>query len=331
MREFTIGVDLGGTNLRAIALTKEGERLAERRVPTNGADGAQAVLDRIADLVRAIERDVTDGRSVGVGLGVPGLIRLPAGIVSAAPNVWPDLDVAAKSGMEDRLGRPVEFENDANAAALGEYWVGAGRDVDDLILMTLGTGVGGGIVADGHIVRGQDGMGGEIGHTTLDPTSTVRCGCGNLGCVETEASATAIVRQARLAVGESSALAELDSAGQLTAATVAELATSGDRVAIAIYERVGRALGVTVGNMISVFNFPLYLFGGGVVSAWDLFAPTMLAEVERRCLTFRLCGARIERAKLGPEAGLIGAAFLPWQAKKNSSPHFSAPDGESTR
>ena len=319
MQEFTIGVDLGGTNLRAIALTKEGERLAERRVPTNGADGAEAVLDRIADLVRATERDVTDGRSVGVGLGVPGLIRLPAGIVSAAPNVWADLDVAAKSGMEDRLGTPVEFENDANAAALGEYWVGAGRDVDDLILMTLGTGVGGGIVAGGRIVQGQDGMAGEIGHTTLDPASNVRCGCGNLGCVETETSATAIVRRARAALGDSPSFTELDAAGRLTAATIAELATSGDRAAIAIYERVGRALGVAVGNLISVFNFPLYLFGGGVVSAWDLFAPSMLAEVERRCLTFRLCGARIERAELGPEAGLIGAAFLPWQAKKSSN------------
>ncbi len=316
MREFTIGVDLGGTNLRAIALTKKGERLAECRVPTNGADGAEAVLDRVGELVRAIESDVTDGQIAGIGMGVPGLIQLPAGIVSAAPNVWADLDVAAKSGMEDRLGTRVEFENDANAAALGEYWLGAGKDVDDLILMTLGTGVGGGIVSSGRIVRGHAGMAGEIGHMTLDPTSEVRCSCGNFGCVETVASATAIVRQARSAVGESAAFAVLDSSGRLSAATIAELAASGDADAIAIYESVGRGLGVAVGNMISVFNFPLYLIAGGVAPAWELFAPSMLAEVERRCLTFRLSGARIELAKLTPETGLIGAAFLPWQAKR---------------
>jgi glucokinase len=198
------------------------------------------------------------------------------------------------------------LENDANAAALGEKWRGAGRDVDDLVLLTLGTGIGGGIISQGRVIRGYLGMAGELGHVIAIPNGNP-CGCGSQGCVEKHASATAVTAMARLLhLGEN-----------MTSKEVYELAhDDGDRAAKAreIWRIMGESLGCTLAMLINTFNFPLYLLSGGMLPAWDLFAPPMFQAVERQSATYRLTKdtTRIEQATLGNEAGLYGAAYLPW-------------------
>jgi glucokinase len=203
----------------------------------------------------------------------------------------------------------VILENDANAAAMGEKWVGAGKDVDSLALLTLGTGIGGGIIHNGRILHGMVGMAGEFGHTTVFPDGNP-CGCGSRGCLEKHASATAIAAMARL----------LSLGDDLTAAEVFEIAKSGegDRAVRArrIFESAGTALGIAIGNLVNIFNFPLYLLSGGPLPAWDLFAPAMMREVEQRSFTFRNTRTRIEKARLGGDAGLFGAAWLPFEAAR---------------
>jgi glucokinase len=196
----------------------------------------------------------------------------------------------------------VTLENDANAAALGEKWMGAGRDVDDLVLLTLGTGVGGGIISRGRVVRGYLGMAGELGHLTVSPAGNP-CGCGNQGCLEKHASASAVVAMARL----------LNLGGDdLTSKDVYDMAKQGNEKAQRIWQIVGESLGVALAMLVNAFNYPLYLLSGGVLPAWEFFAPRMLETVRWRSFTYRSTNTRIEQATLGNEAGLYGAAYLPW-------------------
>jgi len=304
--EYAIGVDLGGTNLRAAAIDETGRLIDKIAGTTNLHEGREAVL---ADLVEKIStlRD-KHGKSglAGVGVGVPGFIDMKAGRVIGSNNL-PQLDgVAVRDEVARRVGVPVVLENDANAAALGEFWMGAGRDVDDLVLMTLGTGVGGGIISGGRILHGALGMAGEVGHMTV-LTNGNPCGCGNVGCLEKHASATAVEAMAHL-IGLPDGCTPKD---------VQELAQNGDERAKVVYERMGVALGIALATLISIFNFPLYLLSGGVLPAWDFFAPSMLAEVRKRSFTFRHTDTRIERAELGGEAGLYGASYLPFQARRS--------------
>jgi glucokinase len=240
----------------------------------------------------------------GIGVGVPGFILRDRGIVVGAPNL-PEFDnYPVRDEIEKRLGAKVILENDANAAALGEKWMGAGRDVGDLILLTLGTGIGGGIISNGKILSGSLGMAGEIGHITLSPNG-YPCGCGNTGCSEKHASATAVSAMARL----------LNLGHDLSSEDVFHLAKGGNQRAQAIFESVGVALGTLLATLINIFNFPLYLLGGGMTAAWELFEPPMLAEVSRRSFIYRKNPPRVECATLGGDAGLFGAAYLPLQTE----------------
>ena len=307
MNDYAIGVDLGGTNLRAAAIRRDGKILSKVAGATPVGAGRDAV---IADMVRAIEalRAGLPGQSLaGVGVGVPGFILMESGVVAGAPNL-PDFEnYPVRDEIEKRLGAPVILENDANAAALGEQWMGAGRGANDLILLTLGTGIGGGIIANGNILRGSLGMAGELGHTTISPNG-YPCGCGNTGCVEKYASATAVSSMARL----------LNLGADLSAEEVFHLAQGGNERALAIFNTVGVALGTLLAGLINTFNFPLYLLGGGMTAAWELFEPAMLAEASRRSFIYRKTPPRVERATLGGDAGLFGAACLPLQAGRGA-------------
>ena len=202
--------------------------------------------------------------------------------------------------LEQELGASVILENDANAAALGEQWMGAGQSVEDLILLTLGTGIGGGIIYGGRILRGAQGMAGEIGHITIVPNGNP-CGCGNTGCAEKHASAQAV-----------SAMAGLVGLGDISSEECFQLAAAGDAKAQSVFHAMGESLGILLANLINTFNFPLYLLSGGVVGAWEQFAPPMMAAVRRRSFSYRASPPRIEKGTLGSEAGLYGAAYLPW-------------------
>lgn len=301
MERYSIGIDLGGTNLRAAAVREDGTLLKKISGSTPVEEGPQAVLADMARAAGQLRSEFGSARLAGIGAGVPGNIDMATGVIVRWSNV-PSFDgCAMRQELNDRLGAPVFLENDANAAALGEYWMGAGRGINDLVLLTIGTGIGGGIISGGRILHGRDGMAGELGHITVVPNGNP-CGCGNRGCVEKHASASAVAAMARLAgLGP-----------DLSAKEIADLAAQGNAMACEIYRSAGEALGIAIAALVNIFNFPLYLIGGGMSEGWNVFAPAMLAEVERRSLTYRLTKAatRIERAALGADAGLYGAASL---------------------
>jgi glucokinase len=318
--EYTIGVDLGGTNLRVAAVSPAGEILERIGLDTEVREGRERVVADLCGAVEDIEQRLPGLRLAGIGIGVPGIINLADGTVRQSPNLpgWSDFPV--RDDIERLLRTHVVLENDANAAALGEKWVGAGRDVDSLCMVTLGTGIGGGLILDGRIWHGQEGMAGELGHMTIDPNGAL-CGCGNLGCIEAYASASAISRMAMAAirVGRSPELArEAEQLGELTAEIVYIKAKQGDVVALEIFEMVGRSLGVAIANLINIFNLPLYVVGGGVARGWDAFCASLMAEVYKRSLVARSTHPRIVASALGADAGLIGAAHLPRIAQEGN-------------
>ena len=308
MHHYSIGVDLGGTNLRAAAVDRYGRMLEKVTSNTQYSAGREVLIGDIVTAIRAVRDKVGQEGLAGVGIGIPGYIRIETGVLVASANL-PGLEgFPVRDAIQDHLGITIILENDANAAALGEKWMGAGRDVKDLVLITLGTGIGGGIISEGRILHGYLGMAGELGHMTVIPEGNP-CGCGNCGCLEKHASATAIVSMANL----------LQLGVHASAEDVYRLALGGNERAQRCFESMGRALGIALANLINIFNFPLYLLSGGVLAAWDLFAPSMLSEVRRRSFTFSRTPTRIDKAILGNEAGLFGAAYLPFQ-------HHSAMD-----
>ena len=305
MAEYSIGVDLGGTNLRAAAIDRSGKMLAKIAGSTQLSAGREAVVADMVASIRKLREQLGAGSLAGVGVGVPGFIILEKGIITGSPNLPGFDNFPIRDDIERQLGAPVTLENDANAAALGEKWMGAGRDYNDLVLLTLGTGIGGGIISGGKVLRGFVGMAGELGHITVVPNGNP-CGCGNRGCLEKHASATAIVAMAHMMhLGEN--LSSKD-----VAALAAQPGETGDK-ARAIFRSMGEALGIALATLVNTFNFPLYLLSGGPLPAWDLFAPEMLRVVEERSFTYRATRPKIEKATLGNEAGLYGAASLPWQ------------------
>jgi glucokinase len=302
MTGYSIGVDLGGTNLRVAAVSATGQLLKKVSIPAVFENGPDWVITEIVHAINRVRAEMGNDALYGVGIGVPGFIDIDAGIVLGSANLPGFEKLPIRDEIQQRLGKPIVLENDANAAAVGEMWIGAGKDVKDLILLTLGTGIGGGIIVNGRVLHGFLGMAGEFGHMTVYPDGNP-CGCGNYGCLEKHASATAIAAMGRM----------MHFGRDITSQGVYELALGGNSRARLVFESVGRALGVAIGNLINIFNFPLYLLSGGPLPAWDLFAPAMFEEVKRRSFTFTRTGTRIEKALLGADAGLYGAAYLPLQ------------------
>jgi glucokinase len=305
MGEYSIGLDLGGTNLRAAAVSAEGKMLDKVSGKTDMQEGRDAVIVDMVGAINDLKARCGTDKLAGVGVGVPGFIIIEKGVISGSHNLKDFDNYPIRDDISQRLGTPVILENDANAAALGEKWIGAGRDVNDLVMLTLGTGIGGGIIMNGRVLHGALGMAGELGHVTVLPDGNP-CGCGNCGCLEKHASATAIVGMARM----------MHLGDDITAEGVYKLAVAGNQQARQVFETMGKMLGVALANLINIFNFPLYLLSGGVLAGWDQFAPSMMAEIEKRSYTFRNSKTRIEKATLGNEAGLFGAAYLPFQAQQ---------------
>jgi glucokinase len=313
MTAYSIGVDLGGTNLRVAAIDSAGQVLARVTEPAVFDAGPKRVAADITRIIRSLRDRVGADRLRGVGIGVPGFIDMGAGVVVGSANLPGFEGFPVRDEIQQQLGAPIVLENDANAAAVGEMWMGAGREVKDLILLTLGTGIGGGIVFNGKVVHGFLGMAGEFGHMTVFPDGNP-CGCGNCGCLEKHASATAIAAMGRM----------MHFGNDVTAEKVYELAVAGNERAKLVFESMGRALGIALASLINAFNFPLYLVSGGPLPAWNLFAPAMFAEVKKRSFIFGRKGTRIEKALLGADAGLYGAAYLPFEFEPTASTPVTA-------
>jgi len=343
MNSFAIGVDLGGTNLRIAAVDAEGKVLERISTDAEVARGRDYVLDEMCRNVRILAAKFSgDGSMAGIGIGVPGIIDQRTGLVHESPNLPGWQNYPARNEIERRLNTKVILENDANVAALGEKWLGSARAVEDVCMLTLGTGVGGGLVLQGNIWHGMTGMAGELGHITVDPYG-VQCGCGNRGCLEQYASATAVMRMATEAVarGEAPGFAKaMNQDPQFSAKAIYQMAAQKDPVALQIFSNVGQALGIALANMINVLNLPMYVIGGGVANAWDVFAPALLHQVQRRSFVYNATAPSAEavqlektnannpyvrqstivaRASLGSDAGLLGAARLPMIAAADLS------------
>jgi glucokinase len=331
-RTFSIGVDLGGTSLRVSALAEDGERLNDRSLRTRVSDGPDAVVSDICDAIRASLNQTTGeaGHRLtlkGIGLGSPGPLALPEGRLLHLPNFpgWDGFEL--KQAVEANLGMPVIVESDANAAALAEWKRGAGKTLDagSLCMLTLGTGVGNGIILNRRIWHGMNGMGGEAGHAPIFPDGAA-CGCGSNGCLEMYASATGLRRLAveRALSGEAPGLAALMAEKpEFMARDVARLAGAGDAEALQLFADLGRYIGLGLAALVNTLNLPLYIVGGGLASAWHLFAPQMFKTVRHYSYVYRLSEPKdhdtleqqktnIMPAMLGPEAGIIGAAMLPY-------------------
>jgi glucokinase len=338
MSSFAIGVDLGGTNLRIAAVDSDGNLLEKLTTGTQTVKGRDFVIGEMCDAIKSQAAKFSDKMNLaGVGIGVPGIIDKRTGMLRESPNLpgWDDYPV--RDEIERILGAPVVLENDANVAAYGEGWLGAARGYNEVCMITLGTGVGGGIVLAGRIWQGMNGMAGEVGHMTVDPNGHP-CKCGNIGCAEQYASATAVMRMAREEIesGNASELAKL-AAGpnvEFSARAVFNLALQGDKAAQRVYDRVGWALGILIADLVNMMNLRMYVIGGGVSNGWQAFAPKMFEELNKRSMVYAAtappvdyipmgAAAKVEpkqlppyrtivtRALLGGDAGLYGAARIP--------------------
>ena len=297
---------MGGTKIAAGVVTPEGKILKEARYPTPASG------DRLVEsIVRAV-LEVKEGFEVGGAcLAVAGLILAQENRVVFSPNLHAVEGIPLKDEIEPRIGVPLTVENDANAAAWGEFRFGAGSDVDHLVFLTLGTGVGGGVISHGVLLLGAQGSGGELGHVTIQATGP-RCACGNRGCLEALASGTAISRRAREIASEhpGSALGHLAAERKVLGEDVTRLAREGDEFALSVLEESGRWLGIGLAGFVNIFNPEVVAIGGGVMAAGELILEAAREEVYLRARPPSRDLAEIKEATLGPKSGLLGAAAL---------------------
>lgn len=306
-----VGMDLGGTTIKVGLCSESGVLLHTYEGPTGVAEGPETVISNMADYVRRVveESPYSWEQLAGVGAGVAGFTNVRDGIIVMAPNIG-FKDVPIRAILEERLGKPVKIDNDANVAALGEAWSGAGAGIENCVCYTLGTGVGGGIIINSRIYQGFSGMAGEIGHIDVVPDlEAIQCGCGKVGCLETVSSATGIIRMAKEAVerGERTFIAD---ASEITAKTVFDAAKAGDEVALRIVKRAAFYLGKSMAAVAAVLNPQSFIIGGGVSKAGDILFDPIRETFAQLAPEPLQQGVQIVPATLGNNAGMIGAAGL---------------------
>jgi glucokinase len=302
--------DLGGTHLRAALVDRAGNIRYQLKQLTPRAHRPDEIVEALAAAAQECEQQVAAvGDIKAVSVAVPGTVNVEGGVVLTAPNL-PCLDgFHLAAALDHKLHWPAVLENDANAAAVGEHWQGAGRGSDSIVCITLGTGVGGGIVLHGEVWRGADDSAGEIGHMALDPFGGVPCPCGSRGCLEVYASATAIVRMTRENQPHFSATS-LEVNEGLTAADVYEAGRRGDELALEVFRLMGVYLGTGIASLVNILNPDTIVVGGGVANGWDLFEQHMRQQVNERAFPLPARRVKILRSLCGDNAGLLGAARL---------------------
>jgi glucokinase len=316
-QQYIVGVDLGGTNIVVGAMSSDGKQhFAMRSIPTSAELGAEGVADRIVGLIEGVVLDtIAETNSsrrdvIGVGVGAPGPLDREKGLVVVAPNLgWRNFPL--RDRISERLRLPVTLDNDANCATVGEWWQGAARGGTNVVGMTIGTGIGGGLIIDGKLFHGASDVAGEIGHTTIDLNGR-HCKCGNYGCLEAYASGPAIATRARevLVREETASLLPSLVGGKLesiTAETVYKAAQQGDAVASEIVRDTARYLGAGIANLLNVLNADVVVVAGGVTQAGDALFVPLRAEVRRRAFRPAVDATRIVPGELPGTAGVVGA------------------------
>lgn len=313
MTNLAIGIDIGGTNLRGALIDEDGKITKRLSIPSEADKGIDFVIENLVTLINEIKgkREI-----LGAGIGIPGIIDSAKGILTQAPNISSVDDYPLRDVLTEKLGEKTRIfiENDANCATVGEWWTGAGKDVNSIVMMTMGTGVGGGIVLDGKLWRGANGMAGEVGHITIYPEGA-KCNCGNRGCLESYASANAVrwmLQQGLANKGLQTVLREKTEnvSKDRIPEIVMEAANDGDRFALEIWQEVGKALGIAIADLANLLNVEMIIIGGGLSNAWDLFIHKALSEAKLRGLRAPIERARVVRTWLGDDAGLVGAGYL---------------------
>lgn len=312
-----VGIDLGGTNVRWALVNQEGQILGRWETTTAAMPDQDSLVKGLASDLTACGGEAQSRRLEikAVGLGVAGRVLPHEGRVAFSPNIPALNDCPLIPSLTPLTPWPVFLENDANLFALGEHWLGAGRGHDQMLGVTLGTGVGGGLILNGRVWSGTQGTTGEVGHITLDPDGR-RCHCGNRGCLETLASgfwAVTWVKE-QLAQGASSWLEELyrRDPDALGGEALVVAARQGDPLALKAFERVGKALGQAIATVVHLLGIPRVVIGGRFARAWEVFNLFMLEELHRRLTLFPFEAVSIVPAQLGDDAGLLGAARLAW-------------------
>jgi glucokinase len=308
-----VGLDVGGTSMKAGVVDDAGRPLSNVSLPTEAHRGQEFGLERMCETIRAAVRAAAVGleRVAAIGVATPGTMDIPAGVILDPPNLRPWRNVPVRQHIHEAFGLPTAFQNDANAAAYGEYWAGAGRGVHSMVLFTLGTGVGGGIIIGDRVLEGRHSHGGEVGHIKIDMSNPRPCGCGRLGCLEAYASATAVVKRTREALAEAkrtglTAFAHTDA--ELTARHVFDAAANGDALAAKVVEETAFYLAVGAMNLMHIIDPDVVVFGGGMVAAGETFLERIRHHVRELAFPVLAERTRIVAAALGSDAGFIGAA-----------------------
>jgi glucokinase len=310
-----VAIDLGGTKIALGVVSRQYQVLARAHYPTPASAGVDSVIQRIISAVEQItaSANMTSSQLCGISIAAAGAIDSRRGIITLSPNLSGWRDIPLGSIIEDRLGIRTWLLNDANAAALGEHHLGAGRGVGSLIYLAIGTGIGGAIIIDGKLYTGACGGAGEIGHMTID-TNGPRCDCGNIGCLEQLAAGKAIAKEAkeRLGSGERSTLTEAVAGNieDITAKEVAAAAQKGDPLAGEVINSAATYLGIGMVNLVNIFNPEMIVIGGGVAKMGDLLLNPARRVVMERAFPESVAAVRIVTTELGDDAGLLGAAHF---------------------
>ena len=313
-KKYKIGVDLGGTNVKVALVDKNGKIVYTNSEPTRAELGYQYVISNIKQVIYASlkETDISKDAVGGIGIGCPGQIDSVNGIVRKLPNLPGWVNIPLAQIMEEEFSLPTKLDNDVRCATLGEYNFGAGKGATNLICITVGTGIGSGIILNGQLIRGASMSAGEIGHMTLEDCNGPICGCGNTGCLESLASGPAIVQMAEdyIRGGKSSKFVELSGNTPLSAQTISEAAKSGDSVAQTIFYVTGRWIGIALSSVVNLLNPEIIIIGGGVAQAGDLLFDPIRETIRKRALRIAYEAVKIVPAELGESAGVIGASLL---------------------
>ncbi len=315
--KYSVGVDLGGTNIVAGLVNEDGKILKKSRFKTRVMEGFDKVVSRMAMAVKEVATDVAQQDIIGVGIGSPGSIESDKGIVYVSPN-FPDwINVPLGETLSDKLdGMKVKIGNDANVITLAEYWKGAGKGKDNIVCLTLGTGIGSGVVLNGKLYTGSNGLAPELGHMSITENGPI-CGCGQIGCLEALASATAIIRRTKelLSSSHSDFRSSLrrkyrTSPDEIEAKDVFEADREGDPIARQVIDEAIKYLAIGIKNIINIFNPQVVILTGGMANAGNRLLIPLREEVKRRVIPSFVNTYEILPGELGDNAGIIGGAYL---------------------
>lgn len=309
MEKVCFGVDIGGTSVKLGVFTEHGDLRDKWEIPTRKENEGKYILDDVAKSIQSklAEFNMEAGNVIGVGIGVPGPVTADGTVLKCVNLGWGIFNVAEE--MKKLTGFNTRVGNDANVAALGEMWQGGGKGYENLVMVTLGTGVGGGVIQNGEIVTGSNGAAGEIGHILVNYDEEDTCGCGKHGCLEQFASATGIVKEAKRLLSSSKEPSKLRDIPYISAKIIFDLAKEGDALAIKSVEQLGKYLGIALSHVAAVVDPQAFVIGGGVSKAGEILTDVIKKYYENYVM-YALKGKEFNLATLGNDAGIFGSAKL---------------------